>query len=318
MEVINSFFSNIKDKLTNPFFGTLILVLLVHHWELIYVIFNFDDNVTLDKKLLFIEAYIKENITLKILFHDFLYAGGAMIVGYLIVIATRSIVLALEYRIMPFLTGKIVSKNVVLKSQYDNAVKEREEYFDQYEEQRKNVRTFSKTIDAQILQIKQKDEAYLNKSVDYDKKVKDLEILNTRFIDLDKKLKQSEEELSSKELTIEELNVHKMILNNELSDYENLFLRSPNKEFYNTIEKFPPSIIEKVKELKKDDLWTDFIAVGSYYESGGSVGVKTIDLMVEKDIAFKYNSSTQFNTLGKIIWKYRTILKDVLIDLDDI
>ena len=60
MEVVNSFFSNIKDKLTNPYFGTLIIVLIIHHWDLIFGVFNFDEGFTLDKKLEFINNYITE------------------------------------------------------------------------------------------------------------------------------------------------------------------------------------------------------------------------------------------------------------------
>lgn len=110
MEVINSFFSNIKDKLTNPYFGTLILVLIFHHWELLYVIFNFDENLTLDNKLDFIHNYISANITLSSVCWDALLALIFMFSGYLIIVLTRSIVLWIEFWLMPFITGKIVNK----------------------------------------------------------------------------------------------------------------------------------------------------------------------------------------------------------------
>lgn len=53
MDAINSFFSNIKDKLTNPFFGTLIIVLIFQHWELWFAVFNFDEDCTLTDRLYF-------------------------------------------------------------------------------------------------------------------------------------------------------------------------------------------------------------------------------------------------------------------------
>ncbi len=135
MEVINSFFSNIKDKFTNPFFGTLIIVLIIHHWELWYAILNFDDGFNLNQKIEFIEKYISENLTFQSFLWDIAQAFIYMFIGYLIVVFTRSMVLWVEFGLMPLITGKVVNKNVVRRSEYEEVVKEREEYFDQYEEQ---------------------------------------------------------------------------------------------------------------------------------------------------------------------------------------
>ncbi len=33
---------NVLQKTTNPFFGTLIAIWLVHNWQFIYTIFNFE------------------------------------------------------------------------------------------------------------------------------------------------------------------------------------------------------------------------------------------------------------------------------------
>lgn len=50
MKIFESFVDNIKQKTTNPFFGTLILVWLVRNWELIYTLFNFDKDWLLSDK----------------------------------------------------------------------------------------------------------------------------------------------------------------------------------------------------------------------------------------------------------------------------
>ena len=57
MRIIESFVDNIKQKTTNPFFGTLILVWLVRNWELVYTLFNFDNDCTLSDKKQFIRDY---------------------------------------------------------------------------------------------------------------------------------------------------------------------------------------------------------------------------------------------------------------------
>ena len=164
MEVINSFFSNIKDKLTNPFFGTLIIVLLIHHWQLWYAVFNFDQDCTLNDKISFIKNYSIVNLTFWKITYDIAQAIFLMLLGYLIIIGTRSLVLWIEFGLMPSITGRIVNKDVVRRTEYNDVVKEREQYFDQYEEQRKNVRIFSKTIDEQTEQIKQKDKDLFKQS----------------------------------------------------------------------------------------------------------------------------------------------------------
>lgn len=310
MEVINSFFSNIKDKLTNPFFGTLILVLLIHHWELIYGIFNFDSDFTLTGKLSFIQNYINKNLTLGMLFYDLLYASGAMILGYLIIVGTRSIVLALEYRIMPFLTGKIVSKNVVVKSLYDEAAKEREEYFDQYEEQRKNVRDFSKTIDEQTEQIKEKNQDYLEQSKSLDKSVKDLETLNKRFMDLDKKSNQDQDELKKIKSGFDALTDQYQESLDRISNYKSLFFGDINKGYYTRIEKFSPRILSKVNELKSENLWEDFTELEQYAKRGGKLNKKIIDKMAEKGIIDAKMKHHDWTPIGEILLEYKSVFDE--------
>ena len=41
-----SFKDNFKEKTRNPFLGTYLIVWLIRNWELIYTLFNFDQNKT--------------------------------------------------------------------------------------------------------------------------------------------------------------------------------------------------------------------------------------------------------------------------------
>lgn len=318
MEVINSFFSNIKNKLTNPFFGTLILVLIIHHWELWFAIFNFDDSFTLDQKVEFIQKYTTENLTFWIFLWDIGQAAIYMLLGYLLVLATRSLVLFVEYRIMPWLTGKIVNKNVVRKSEYDEVVKEREEYFDQYEEQRENVRKFSKAIDEQTEQIKEKDKNLLDQSNKITKVVHELNETNS-------KLENSQNKYHDATKKIEQLNNIQKEQDKNLQDtterlrkFQNLFLGKENEAFYfSSIEKFPPEVINKVKELKSKRKWELFLNVARFYEEGGSIGGEAVTEMIKLDLAFDRDSREELKPVGKIMWKYREILNHtVLYDIN--
>lgn len=57
-EVVDSFAYNLRSKVTNPFFGTLIVVWVIHNWRLFFTVFNFEDNTTLQTKTDFIAKYL--------------------------------------------------------------------------------------------------------------------------------------------------------------------------------------------------------------------------------------------------------------------
>jgi hypothetical protein len=259
MEIINSFFGNIKDKLTNPYFGTLILVLLFNHWELIYVIFNFDNGLILENKLTFIENYITENLTFLSVFFDALWALVFMLSGYLIIVLTRSIVLWVEFWLMPFITGKIINKNVVRRNEYDKVVKEREDYFDRYEVQRENVRTFSKTIDEQTEQIKQKHKDLLKNYKTISETVEELDMTKDRLHRSVKNAEDKTQKLEFSDNTIAELKRNNEYTTDKLKRFEHLFFDKKNQSFYSSIEKFPLEVSEKLNELKKDNRLNAFI-----------------------------------------------------------
>lgn len=308
MEVINSFFSNIKDKLTNPYFGTLILVLICHHWELIYTLFNFDEKLTLNQKLTSIKTYISTNITCTDLLCNAFWALVFMLSGYLIIVITRSIVLWVEFWIMPFITGKIINKNVVQKNEFDKVVKEREEYFDQYEEQRKNVRTFSKTIDEQTEQIKQKDKDLLEQSKTISSSVKKLDITKRKFELTIAENTRKDKKINELNTTIKELQKKYDIKSEKLEKFEHLFFDKENIEFYSSLDQFPPEIISKVDELKKKNKWESFLQLGHFFERGGSIGGELLTEMIKMGLAFERDTREDLTPVGKIIYRYNKIL----------
>tara|TARA_R110002012_G_scaffold194501_1_gene362304 strand:- start:714 stop:1679 length:966 start_codon:yes stop_codon:yes gene_type:complete len=310
MEVINSFFSNIKDKLTNPYFGTLILVLLIHHWELFFSIFNFDDGLTLSEKLILIETYIENNITWKSFIWDALQAMIYMFTGYLIIILTRSIVLFIEHWVMPFVTGKVVHKNVVRRTEYNEVVKEREDYFDQYEEQRKQVRDFSKTIDEQTEQIKQKNENLIDQSTKISDTTAEIQLLNSKLEIANKEFKSSKATNDQLQNANRNLELDKKKYIAKLEGYERFFYSEQNVGFYNHSDKFPPEVLNKVIELYEESSWDLFLKVAGFYRRGGTIGDDLIKKMITKGLVFDDNDINMrgLTPLGELIYAYQDVL----------
>lgn len=54
---ISSLLENLKQKFTNPFLGTFILVWIVHNWRLVFSFFNFDERTNLERKMKVISIY---------------------------------------------------------------------------------------------------------------------------------------------------------------------------------------------------------------------------------------------------------------------
>lgn len=57
VEMFSSILSNYKSKIRNPFFGTLASVWLVRNWSIVYAIFNFDKECTMQDKVNYIQDY---------------------------------------------------------------------------------------------------------------------------------------------------------------------------------------------------------------------------------------------------------------------
>ena len=139
MDFLNSFFQNIKDKITSPFFGTLTFVIIIHHWQFWYTLFNLDSKLVLSEKIHLLSNIGNREFSWQNLVYDILCALGITISGYIIVLGTRSLSLFVDFRAMPWITGKIISREVVERKIHENVVKERDEYSEKYEEQRRNV-----------------------------------------------------------------------------------------------------------------------------------------------------------------------------------
>lgn len=119
-----SFRDSIKDKTTNPFLGTYILVWLIRNWDLVYSIFNFDKEHDLEHKIKYIDNYYPEG-------NSFLWNVGANIlwtfivlgVTYFLLNLSRLIVNFSEKRMKPLVYKWTDEKSIVFREKYE-ALKE--------------------------------------------------------------------------------------------------------------------------------------------------------------------------------------------------
>lgn len=119
-----SFRDNIKEKSTNPFFGTLILVWVIRNWKLLFGVFNFDKETTLEAKLNFISEYFDPKSFAENLLVVIGYTFLALITSYLLLSASRLIVNFFDKVVTPCIYRLTDESSIVLKSDYDNKVKE--------------------------------------------------------------------------------------------------------------------------------------------------------------------------------------------------
>jgi archaellum component FlaC len=312
MDFLNSFFQNVKDKLTSPFFGTLSFILLVHHWEFWYTLFNFDAGSTLIEKLNILRMVSNREFAFKRILFDIASTIFIMLVGYAIVLATRSLSLLIDFRTMPWITGRIISKNVVERKVHEEIIKERDGYAEKYEEQRQFVRKYSKEYDEQVEQVQAKN-------VQVSKLNEDVSTINNRVNELNNNLSMRNSELESlrnetknKENTIESLNIQLAawegrysVLQKDLSQFNTLFHSDENALFYNTINNFPPSIVKLVGSLKQDEKWEIFKHVAIFERHGGTISPEYYPMMEPYGIIIP--NTEVLTSLGKILTRYYRI-----------
>jgi hypothetical protein len=131
-----SFKDNIKDKTTNPFFGTLIVVWTINHWRFIYSLLTFDDNKTLEQRLSIIEKYFASETVWSYLINPILMTFLVIVSSYTLVNISRIIINLFEKRVTPYVYKITDSNSIVLKQDYLKLRKEIENLNDRLERER--------------------------------------------------------------------------------------------------------------------------------------------------------------------------------------
>lgn len=115
---LNSILDNIKERTTNPFLGTLIVVWVVHNWNLVYSMFYFDSAFKLQDRLSYINKYFNN----KPFIWNLLIVVGITIVvllfTYLMLSISRLITDTHERIVLPLISKWTDENSVVSKEKY--------------------------------------------------------------------------------------------------------------------------------------------------------------------------------------------------------
>ena len=317
MDFFNSFFQNVKDKLTNPFFGTLGFILIFHHWEFWYTLFNFDKDCTRSEKLAILRAMATKEFSFYDIAEDIGWTVLFVLIGYLVVFLTRALSLAFDHKIMTWLTRKVVSKKVILLETHKTVVTERDRYSEQYEEQRQRVRNFSANLDQQTKQIQEKDTLILLEGEKVNKLNEKNTLLQSDLAESNRKLEQLKSENTNQDDKIsvledqnEKISVYVGRLEAETFMFRNMFHSTESKKDWNAADKFPTIVKAKVKEIKDLAQFNNYINFYYTIKNGGSLVSGMIETFENFNLVKKIDGDIKLTPLGEIIGFHSDVFRD--------
>ncbi len=129
-DAIESFKENIKQKTTNPFLGTLLVVWIIHNWELLYSVFNFDYNTNLQARINFISKYMSGWQFTKDLAFCAIISLGVLVATYLLLGAGRFLANLYDDVVIPWLQKITNINKVVTRENHERVIR----YVDELEE----------------------------------------------------------------------------------------------------------------------------------------------------------------------------------------
>lgn len=275
MNFISSFFDNIKDKTTNPFFGTLILVWLVRNWELVYTVFNFDEKYNLKAKKDFINGYYKDYPLGKEMLINISIAFGLMILSYGLIILSRLVVNVTNHNIIPRMNEKTVSKLVVNKARFETVKKTRDEYFAKIQD-----------FEEQVIALEQKNSLLKKTNIEQESKnqenIRSIRETNKALTDSAKKNDEYEAELLKSNASIIEINAK---TNSDAANYNEL--RSIILDYVNGLDILSFESYENInfpKEIKDAYLVLNGDSTGN--SNGIGTKIKLFNQLTNVDVRF--------------------------------
>lgn len=135
-DTLNSVFDNLKERTTNPFLGTLIVVWVVKNWKLVYSLLYFDGNFKLKDRLQYITDYFNERSFISNMLGVILITLGVLVSTYILLTLSRLLTDYYERVVIPWVSKVTDKSTVVLKVEYNKVLEEVKRLEGRLEEER--------------------------------------------------------------------------------------------------------------------------------------------------------------------------------------
>lgn len=155
-DLLVSFRDNFNEKTRNPFLGTYLFVWFVRNWDLVYTLFNFDNEQKLKDKVDYINNYYAQNDFLNNVWTNVYWSFGILVLTYILLNISRFIVNLSEKQLTPWIYKITDSNSIVLKSVYEATRTERDELqtrLDQERESKSRLEVRIKNLEAEIIEL---------------------------------------------------------------------------------------------------------------------------------------------------------------------
>jgi hypothetical protein len=117
-DTLNSVLDNIKERTTNPFLGTLLVIWTIRNWSLVYALFTFNPSSNLHSRL----SYIQQHFDHQSFYCNMLMSIGitmvVLLVTYIFLAISRLLTDSYDKLLLPQIAKVTDKSSVVLKSEY--------------------------------------------------------------------------------------------------------------------------------------------------------------------------------------------------------
>ncbi|HRZ28627.1 MAG TPA: hypothetical protein P5295_17590 [Spirochaetota bacterium] len=119
VEILNALRSNIKNRIRNPFLGTLTLVFIIKNWELFYSLFTLDKKFDLTIRLLTLAPLIKAAFNICSLLYVIVCSLIAFIFLYFMIIISQFFLLFINRKVYPQIEQITDRNSIVTRERFD-------------------------------------------------------------------------------------------------------------------------------------------------------------------------------------------------------
>jgi hypothetical protein len=227
-DIILSFKENIKDKTTNPFFGTFLIVGIVRNWDFLITLTNLDLFYTLDKKKEILSPFFQLDSLLWGILTNTWVTVVVIILTYGLLNISRLIVNFFDKVVTPIVYRLTDRGSIVLKTDHKKLKDEKERLEQKLEKERETrlkVQAERDNLEARIIEIIAKGTSMENKEIKEEPKdeVLNNEKAGNKMIESIYSMVASRDMIESFKQTIDSIESRRSLSDN--SEFVKYFLR---------------------------------------------------------------------------------------------